>query len=353
MKKLLLLLLAGFVAFSCSKEAGEVFSDSLNGNKLTEEEAIVVANHLMGQTITPTEALSEAEALIAFLDQNSSTTRSTSRSIRNIVVATGNKVQTRSGESSDSDTLAYIVNFANDMGYALISADRRTETILAMSSDGNIDLESDETNPGLDIFFANAEDMYEQQILSAEDAETKLLEEALAKMNDGNVATRAIGYTTRVGSWENYSTFAPLVKVNWGQGPPFNNNAPLIKNSVTNKYENAAAGCVATAVAQIMSYHQYPASYNWTEINKFIYYYYTASTTVKNEIATMFRTIGNNVSMNWGLAKDGGSGAQTVNARTHFSRMGYKNVGAMDAYNHDKIINSITSGTPLIIRGNA
>ena len=57
--------------------------------------------------------------------------------------------------------------------------------------------------------------------------------------------------------------------------------------------------------------------------------------------------------MNWGLAKDGGSGAQTVNARTHFSRMGYKNVGAMDAYNHDKIINSITSGTPLIIRGNA
>ena len=140
MKKMYLLLVTCLIMFSCSKDIGDVSSDSLSENKLTEEEAIVVANHLMGKAITPTEALSEAEALIAFLDQNSSTTRSTSRSIRNIVVATGNKVQTRSGESSDSDTLAYIVNFANDMGYALISADRRTETRFAMSSDGNIDL---------------------------------------------------------------------------------------------------------------------------------------------------------------------------------------------------------------------
>lgn len=263
MKKMYLLLVTCLIMFSCSKDIGDVSSDSLSENKLTEEEAIVVANHLMGKAITPTEALSEAEALIAFLDQNSSTTRSTSRSIRNIVVATGNKVQTRSGESSDSDTLAYIVNFANDMGYALISADRRTETILAMSSDGNIDLESDETNPGLDIFFANAEDMYEQQILSAEDAEVKLLEEALAKMNEDNAATRAVGYTTRVGSWENYSKFAPLVKVNWGQRSPYNDNAPIVNGN------RAVAGCVATAIAQIMSYHQYPTSYNWTEINKF------------------------------------------------------------------------------------
>ncbi len=68
MKKTYLLLVTCLIIFSCSKDIGDVSSDSLNENKLTKEEAIVVANHLMGQTITPTEALSEAEALIAFLD---------------------------------------------------------------------------------------------------------------------------------------------------------------------------------------------------------------------------------------------------------------------------------------------
>lgn len=68
MKKMYLLLVTCLIMFSCSKDIGDVSSDSLSENKLTEEEAIVVANHLMGKAITPTEALSEAEALIAFLD---------------------------------------------------------------------------------------------------------------------------------------------------------------------------------------------------------------------------------------------------------------------------------------------
>ncbi len=350
--KNLLFLLIGFLAFSCStdsKDAVEVFSDSLIESKLTEEEAIVIANHLTNKTITQTEAISEAEALIAFLDQNSLTTRSSSRSISNILVATGDKIQTRSSDSYDSDTLAYIVNFANNMGYALISADRRTETILAMSPDGNIDPNDDDISPGLAVFFANAEDMYEQQILSAENAEAKLLEEALAKMNEDNAVTRATGYTTQLGNWENYSEFAPLVKVNWGQGAPYNDKAPLING------KSAAAGCVATAIAQIMSYHRYPTYYNWAQINKNQYHYKYESTPDPAHplIASLFRTIGNNVEMNWGLSEDGGSGAQTVNARNHFSKMGYKNIGTMEAYNHDKIINSIVSGTPLIVRGNS
>lgn len=54
------------------------------------------------------------------------------------------------------------------MGYAVISADRRTSTILAMSDQGNIDFENPESNPGLDMFFANAEAMLEEQIATAE-----------------------------------------------------------------------------------------------------------------------------------------------------------------------------------------
>jgi Peptidase C10 family. len=189
-------------------------------------------------------------------------------------------------------------------------------------------------------FFANAEDMYEQQILSAEDAEAKLLEEALAKMNEDNAATRAVGYTTRVGSWENYSTFAPLVKVNWGQRSPYNDNAPIVNGS------RAAAGCTATAIAQIMSYHQYPKSYNWTEINK---YSYPSSTIAKTEVARMFRTIGDNVKMNWGAE----SGAWVYDAPIHFQRMGYRNTGNYSGYNFQRIINSITNGVPVIMSGYA
>lgn len=63
----------------------------------------------------------------------------------------------------------------------------------------------------------------------------------------------------------------PLLQSKWGQGAPFNNNCPTYtKNGVTS---HAVTGCVATAMAQVMRYHQWPTkgtgshSYNFAMNN--------------------------------------------------------------------------------------
>lgn len=343
MKKVILLLSLISFLVGCNKETD---TQTAYVDKLTTEEAKVVSSYLLGKSIEQNEAVSEAESVIAFFDQNSATTRSSARKIGNIIIAKGAKSQTRSSDSAD--TLAYIINFADDMGYAVISADRRTETILAISPNGNIDPENEETNPGLDIFFANAGDMYEQQIASAEQQEALLLNEALTKMNEANTpSTRAVGYTTKVGEWETYSTFAPLVKVQWGQTSPYNDNAPLVNG------KRAYAGCVATAVAQIMSYHRYPTNYNWVQINQNTWHYQGEgyNDPAHPLIASLFRTIGDNVKMNWGSDPKNGSGAYSSDVPACFSKMGYKKYGAQRGYDINTITASISSGSPVYISG--
>lgn len=57
----------------------------------------------------------------------------------------------------------------------------------------------------------------------------------------------------------------PMLATLWNQGEPYNNKTPMIDG------ENCVTGCVATAMAQIMKYHRYPAvgsgthSYEWNE----------------------------------------------------------------------------------------
>ena len=56
---------------------------------------------------------------------------------------------------------------------------------------------------------------------------------------------------------------SPLIKTTWNQTPPFNSMCPIYNSS------RCITGCVATAMAQIMKYHSYPAtgtgshSYQW------------------------------------------------------------------------------------------
>ncbi len=73
--------------------------------------------------------------------------------------------------------------------------------------------------------------------------------------------TEQIAYLERTGGKYEAPRLAPtgdpidkLLTTSWGQGSPYNNSCPMdpVKNSRT------VTGCVATALAQIMNYHQYP-----------------------------------------------------------------------------------------------
>lgn len=60
----------------------------------------------------------------------------------------------------------------------------------------------------------------------------------------------------------------PMLKTEWGQGAPFNNLTPTYTSG--SKEEHYVTGCVATAMAQVLRYHEYPAK--GKGYNKWLFY---------------------------------------------------------------------------------
>ncbi len=85
-----------------------------------------------------------------------------------------------------------------------------------------------------------------------------------------------------------HSDVAPLVKAKWNQRVPFNNLCP----------EGCPTGCVATAMAQVMYYHQWPASYNWSQMKTS--YSDTDTGAAADAVAKLMADCGEKVFMKYG-----------------------------------------------------
>ena len=120
-----------------------------------------------------------------------------------------------------------------------------------------------------------------------------------------------------------------LVQTRWNQGSPYNNLCPY-DNSHN---ERTVTGCVATAMAQIMKYWNYPTQGNGTQTythetygqqtanfgsttydwNNMVNTYSNSATQAqKNAVATLMYHCGVAVMMDYGISSTGGSGAVTV-----------------------------------------
>lgn len=114
--------------------------------------------------------------------------------------------------------------------FVIISGDRRMQPILGYG-EGNFN--PNEIPAGLVDMLDSYSDVYEfiQNVPFEDNQDSKIL---------------TSGITTPI---------VPLISSKWGQDIPFNNNTPRL-----GKYERTASGCVATAMAQIMKYYNYPSS---------------------------------------------------------------------------------------------
>ena len=71
-----------------------------------------------------------------------------------------------------------------------------------------------------------------------------------------NAANQALkSHTASSSALESKEPIEPLLKTSWGQDTPYNNLCPTERE---NKKAIYPTGCVATAMAQVMYYHQYP-----------------------------------------------------------------------------------------------
>ena len=116
------------------------------------------------------------------------------------------------------------------------------------------------------IFVFNAEDGY--VVISADDEFPAILAYghgspfdlrtapiAMKEMLEAYHHTVTATVKTRV-SVPTHSAISPLIKTTWNQDPPYNNMCP----------NGFPTGCVATAMAQIMYYHQCPNTYEWSKM---------------------------------------------------------------------------------------
>lgn len=271
MKKVYYALFAALTLASCSSE--EVFETAENKTEIATGLSI-------SETRSYEEAMAIAQEAISMIENNGKMTRS-EEAHRSINTTNGVKVYcqntTRANGSDANDTLLYVVNFNDNKGFAVVSAKRATEGLLAVIEEGYYDPNS---NNGESIAIECLENLKDYV--------------AEAKMDTAKT-TRGGGWETHFGNgsiWTGSSdvyreftdmlTIYPKITVKWGQTGSIARCCPLYHDASGKVVgPGSIAGSGPIALAQIMSYYNQPQritlSYldgrdnynNWPEMKKY------------------------------------------------------------------------------------
>lgn len=225
------------------------------------------------------EVFQITQASIKILESSSSTRTIYGRQIApNKTKVCRRNTKTRSGTDT-KDTLLYIVNFENNEGFAVIAAPTNVEPLMAITESGNYDPDEPTEIEGFNMFIMLAKKYVEEQ----------------SRKNEMRPLDPY--------SWDEYciihnDTIGPYVTVTWGQ-----------RYTEGYRCSNDRSGCTNTALAQIISYYQYPdsitltypghdiaiQSLNWTDIKAHptTHSYYACNTPdIHDATSRFFRQLG-------------------------------------------------------------
>ena len=204
----------------------------------------------------------------------------------------------------ENQSPAVYVFTPNESGYLIVSADDVAAPVLGYSDTGSFDPEN--MSPSMRWWL----EQYSAQI------------QAAAAENAGSYQA-----TLR----ENRAAIAPLLQTKWDQGSPYNKYCPVYKSG--SQTYPTYTGCVATAMAQVMKYHNWPDkaaagavfSYDWegqTLAASFSNYAFdwsnmlpdysaapTATTVQQDAVAKLMQACGYSIEMNYGPSASGASSA--------------------------------------------
>ena len=261
--------------------------------------AIVIVTMAMAEGVTPKQALEQARSFIQKRE------------------AAGSRMRKAPAmpqlEMASQVSGLYVFNIANDGGFVIVSNDDDALPILGFSDNGHID-----TN--------NMPDNMRAWLQGYAD-EIAWLQKQPAKSRQ-STKTRA---SKKVGT---HSTTAiePMIKTQWNQGAPYNRYC--INNTNIN---GCVTGCVATAMAQVMKYHEWPTAetpnikthslggyqsvhgttFDWD--NMLNVYTNTATDAQKNAVAELMFYCGISVDMEYGSQASSASSSKIDDAlKTYF-----------------------------------
>ncbi len=274
------------------------------------------------------------------------------------VYSTGRAAEaTRSGE--EIEPYFHIFNFGNDEGFAIMSGDDRVEPLLALTFKGEFTPETEIDNPGFEIAYSRMEDYYIQRTRIGPSINPDIPVPPKDSMPQIDLVVRT---TIEEGPLISYDMPFGYCPVKWGQRFPYNIYCGLPELGLY-----AYTGCVATAVAQLMSIYRHPSNYDgytfdWNLMNQYIYYdedhvnqhpYMTDS--IKFEpIARLMRQLGlpHNLNVSYEVVAPGnGSGADPDNIPRTLRNFGYTNGGTKISYSTSHVANELKAGYPVLIGG--
>ncbi len=208
----------------------------------------------------------------------------------------------------------YVFNVSNTDGFVIVSADDNTAPILGYSDEIDFNPNNIPTNTQKWLESYKNEIRY---IVENNIGQTAELKKDWSELISGSTSNNSLGKKGAV---------SPLVQTKWNQSPYYNDLCP---------YDNTAndrtvTGCVATAMAQIMKFWNYPATgngfhsynhdkygtlsanfasttYDWTSMPNNVY-------NTNNAVATLMYHCGVSVDMNYDVAANGGSGAYVISS---------------------------------------
>lgn len=245
----------------------------------------------------------------------------------------------------------------------MFAGDKRVEGVLSFADQGNYNAE--DLHPGMKYFI----DCLQGYMLSEIDRKEAMrgdsiyarLEHKYGRFGDRTSAPQTkypvwngIEYVDMpvdniTEEWYEYSSETLgsyiLLKTQWGQRWPYNTK---IQSAYGADYPT---GCVATAVAQTMSYYKIGTyngkTYLW---NRFpTTYWYAESTEVLNSIGDLFFDLGKaeNLDMHY---NPNGSSASTYNVPRTLNHFGYTS-DSPDEYNQSSVINNLINRNPVYMQG--
>lgn len=209
------------------------------------------------------EALKKIEPMMNSLDGVHST-RSSPRTIDDITYIVNNKTRNQGNANNVADTLFYIVNYNDNRGFAILAADKRIPSIMAISNSGNIELSDTINNKAFACWIENITD--QSNAAANYYGYTGDFNHADSTYRPPHLGDRVVEMTKYIKPHlDNYAS-------RWGQRAPYN------KYSYGNTQQRWALGCGPLAIAQMMSFHKWPnalgnISINWNEITNLFYEY--------------------------------------------------------------------------------
>lgn len=390
MKRVAFFVVSSLLAFSCTQDENLVVQ-----TEKSESGAQMVLQASSGENVSISD--------VAVISENFWKERRTGVAMRTMANAVKSIQEIHPILNEEgTDTTAFVVNYANNAGFIIVGGTRNYYPILAYADEGFFATDEDEQPGGVKMMLAEYEYAMNEQ--SKTDTVSYLSYwNSLEKRSIQNGAQlmamlpadapkagseyfqwvesligdwKEQGYnvynvTTNPGlpaatyqQWKNIAIdrtsgnsnqlalkgfilekrvtnneeVGSLVKTEWGQWSPYNRNLTMIGT------QYPPAGCVAVAMAQIMKYHQWPTSYNWSAMSN-----RESLSTNWTHVAKLMKDIGAAVNMQYSME---GSGAYDSDAKNAFiNKFGYSsNIKIVD-HNFYTVKNELKANRPTYMSG--